>query len=149
MGIKQVYIMLGVYYSKEIGRGFPRTKSAPRTGKRRGQARTSEDKTQINAEVKGKRHYSPQRRKERWEKLKFRWKGERRVSCFLIRVSKDKWLITNDECPSLSRGLQYCTVCFLTSVSDYTSTKIVWHAVKNRLSLSRLYLLLKCKLEVS
>ncbi|HJO48549.1 MAG TPA: hypothetical protein QF625_06375 [Candidatus Scalindua sp.] len=40
MGTKQVCIMLGVYYSKEIGRGL----------------------TQINAEVKGKRHYSPQRR---------------------------------------------------------------------------------------
>jgi hypothetical protein len=43
MGTKQVCIMLGVYYSKEIGRGL----------------------TQINAEVKGKRHYSPQGRKER------------------------------------------------------------------------------------
>mgnify|MGYP004342719215 CR=1 FL=1 len=55
MGIKQVYIMLGVYYSKEIGRGFPRTKSAPRTGKRRGQARTSEDKRGQDEDKKAQR----------------------------------------------------------------------------------------------
>jgi len=46
MGMKQVCIVLGIYYSKEIGRGFPRTKSA-------------EDKTQISPDKRRRGH-------ERW-----------------------------------------------------------------------------------
>ncbi len=50
MGTKQVCIMLGVYYSKEIGRGL----------------------TQINAEVKGKRRKGERQRKKRFASCELR-----------------------------------------------------------------------------